>query len=112
MPSALFADVVELYREDRFMRETLYVEGRAAAPRHVTMPVLAVVDPQSDVVPPSSVMPFLDALPDRNWTILHYEGDTGVALRHVGVLTGCNAHRTLWPAILAWIRMSTDDARC
>jgi hypothetical protein len=33
------------------------------------------------VVPPSSVVPFLDVLPDHKWTLLHYEGDTGVALR-------------------------------
>ena len=80
MPSALFADVVDLYREDRFLRGTLRVEGQTAAPRNLTMPVLAVVDPESDVVPPSSVMPFLDALPHRNWTLLHYEPDIGVAL--------------------------------
>ena len=104
MPSALFADVVALYREDRFMRRTLRIKGQTAAPSNVTMPVLAVVDPNSDVVPPSSVIPFLDALPDRNWTLLHYEGDTGIALRHVGVLAGRNAHRILWPEILAWIR--------
>ena len=102
MPSALFADVVDLYREDRFMRGTLRIEGQTAEPVNVTTPVLAVVDPESDVVPPSSVMPFLDALPDRNWTLLHYDGDIGVALRHVGVLVGRNAHRILWPAILAW----------
>jgi len=104
MPSALFADVVALYREDRFMRGTLRIKGQTAAPSNVTMPVLAVVDPDSDVVPPSSVIPFLDALPDRNWILLHYEGDTGIALRHVGVLAGRNAHRILWPEILAWIR--------
>jgi polyhydroxyalkanoate synthase subunit PhaC len=110
MPSALFADVVDLYREDRFMRGTLRVEEQTAAPRNLTMPVLAVVDPESDVVPPSSVMPFLDALPHRNWTLLHYEADTGVALRHVGVLVGRNAHSILWPKILAWIRMSYTSA--
>jgi polyhydroxyalkanoate synthase len=75
------------------------------------MPVLAVIDPESDVIAPSSVMPFLDALPDRNWTLLHYEGDIGVALRHVGVLAGRNAHHILWPEILAWIRMSVGYAR-
>ena len=101
MPSALFADVVDLYREDRFMRGTLRIEGQTAAPRNVTMPVLAVVDPESDVIPPSSVIPFVEALPKRNWTLLHYEGDIGVALRHVGVLAGRNAHRILWPEILA-----------
>jgi polyhydroxyalkanoate synthase subunit PhaC len=106
MPSALFADVVDLYREDRFMRGMLRIKGQTAAPRGVTMPVLAVVDRESDLVPPNSVMPFLDALPNRNWTLMHYEGDTGVALRHVGVLAGRNAHRILWPEILAWIRIN------
>jgi polyhydroxyalkanoate synthase subunit PhaC len=110
MPSALFADVVDLYREDRFMRGMLRIKGQTAAPRGVTMPVLAVVDRESDLVPPNSVMPFLDALPNRNWTLMHYEGDTGVALRHVGVLAGRNAHRILWPEILAWIRMSHTSA--
>jgi polyhydroxyalkanoate synthase len=110
MPSALFADIVDLYRENRFLSGTLRVEEQTAASRNLTMPVLAVVDPESDLVPPSSVMPFLDALPHRNWTLLHYEGDTGVALRHVGVLAGRNAHRILWPEILAWIRMSHTSA--
>jgi len=111
MPSALFADVVDLYREDRFLRETLRINGQTAAPRNLIMPVLAVVDPESDVVPPTSVMPFLDALPNRNWTLLLYGGDTGVALRHVGVLAGRSAHRVLWPEILAWTRMSVVYAR-
>src|SRR5262249_27115044 len=86
MPSALFAYVVDLSRETRFMRGTLRIKGQTVAPSSVTMPVVAVVDPESDLVPPSSVMPFLDALPHRNWTLLYHEADTGVALRHVGVL--------------------------
>jgi polyhydroxyalkanoate synthase len=52
-------------------------------------------------------MPFLDALPHRNWTLLLYEPDIGVALRHVGVLAVRNAHSLLWPEILAWIRTSS-----
>jgi polyhydroxyalkanoate synthase len=110
MPSALFADVVDFYREDRFLRGTLRIEEQTAAPRNLIMPVLAVVDLESDVVPPSSVTPFLDALTHRNWTLLHYEADTGVALRHVGVLAGRNAHRILWPEILAWIHVSAGYA--
>jgi polyhydroxyalkanoate synthase len=111
MPSALFADVVDLYREDRFMRGTLRIEEQTAEPVNVTTPVLAIVDPDSEVVPPRSVMPFLDALPDRNWTLLHYDGDIGVALKHVGVLVGRNAHRILWPAILAWTRKIAGHAQ-
>ncbi|HEX2447910.1 MAG TPA: alpha/beta fold hydrolase [Methyloceanibacter sp.] len=104
MPGELFADVVDLYRNDRFMQGTLEIAGKVAAARQVTAPLLAVVDPESDVVPPSSVVPFLDVLPERDWTLLHYEGDTGVALRHVGVLVGRNAHRLLWPKILDWVK--------
>ncbi|MCZ7594556.1 MAG: alpha/beta fold hydrolase [Hyphomicrobium sp.] len=103
MPGGLFADVVDLYQQDHFMRRTLRVGDKPAAARNVTAPVLAVIDPESDVVPPSSVMPFLDVLPGRDKKLLRYEGDTGIALRHVGVLVGRNAHRTLWPEVLAWV---------
>jgi polyhydroxyalkanoate synthase len=102
MPGGLFADVVDLYQQDHFMRGTLRVGDKSAAAWNVTAPVLAVVDPESDVVPPNSLVPFLSALPARHRKLLHYEGDTGIALRHVGVLVGRNAHRSLWPEILAW----------
>jgi poly[(R)-3-hydroxyalkanoate] polymerase subunit PhaC len=102
MPAGLFADVVSLYQEDTFMRGTLAIGRRTASARNVTAPVLAVVDPESDVVPPGALLPFLDVIQGRK-ELLHYNGDTGIALRHVGVLVGQNAHRILWPAILDWI---------
>jgi len=103
MPDGLFADVVNLYQTDDFMRGALAIGRRTAAARNVTAPVLAVVDPESDVVPPGSVVPFLDAISSRSKELLHYDGDTGIALRHVGVLVGQSAHRSLWPAILDWV---------
>lgn len=102
MPGGLFADVVDLYQQDHFMRGTLRVGDKSAAAWNVTAPVLAVVDPESDVVPPNSLVPFLNVLPGRNWKLWHYDGDVGIALRHVGILVGRNAHRILWPEILAW----------
>jgi polyhydroxyalkanoate synthase len=102
MPADLFADVVSLYRGDRFMRGTLIGEKTGMA-KNVTAPTFAVIDPESDLVPPSSVLPFLDALPSSEWTLAHYEGDTGTGLRHVGVLVGRGAHRSLWAQILAWL---------
>ena len=95
MPSALFADVGGSFSRRSVIRGTLRINGKTAAPENVTMPVLAVVDRESDVVPPSSVVPFLDALPDREWTLLDYEGDIGVALRHLGGPVGQNAIRDL-----------------
>lgn len=103
MPAGLFADVVSLYQKDGFMRGTLAIGRRTAAAKSVTAPVLAVVDPESDVVPPGSIVPFLDAISSRDKELLHYGGDTGICLRHVGVLVGQSAHRILWPAILDWV---------
>ena len=35
--------------------------------------------------------------------LLHYEGDVGVNLQHVGVLVGRSAHARLWPRIFDWL---------
>ncbi len=98
MPGRLFADVVELlYRRDLFARDALDLEGRRIGARDLTMPIVAVVDPESAVVPAQST---LAALAHAEVHVLDYRGDPGVALRHVGALVGRSAHRDLWPGIL------------
>ena len=99
LPSPLFAEIVQgLYKEDRFACGTLDLGGRRADPTALTMPVLAVIDPESRIIPPVSVLCPLSAP-----TVLTYRGDPGVALRHVGALVGRSAHNALWPAILNWL---------
>lgn len=101
MPGRLFTDVVELlYRQDLFARGLLRIGERSATPRGLNMPILAVVDPESPVVPPEST---LSALGGADLVTLEYRGDRGVALRHVGVLVGRSARAVLWPAILDWM---------
>jgi polyhydroxyalkanoate synthase len=109
LPARLFSDVVErLYRRDEFMQGTLEVGGRAVGPASLTVPLLNVVDPRSRAVPPRSIIPFHDAAAAPVKRLLEYHGDVGVALQHVGVLVGRNAHERLWPEILAWLgRWST-----
>jgi polyhydroxyalkanoate synthase subunit PhaC len=107
MPLAaqLFAEVVELlYREDRFMRGSLTVRGRRAAPVQVRAPILSIIDPRSCVVPPESMLPFHAAVRSAGSRVLWYEGDTGVAVQHVGMLVGESAHRRLWPEIVRWLQ--------
>lgn len=103
MCGRLLDDVVDLlYREDRFMGRRLRLGGRTARPDAVTAPILAVLDPRDRLVPPASVLPFLAAAGTSDTTLLRYDGEPGTALRHVGVLVGRAAHRSLWPQILAW----------
>jgi polyhydroxyalkanoate synthase len=104
VPARLFEDVVErLYRRDELMAGVLPVAGKRVGPACVEAPLLTVVDPRSSVVPPESVLPFHAAAGSRDKRVLQYHGDVGVALQHVGVLVGRQAHEELWPQVLAWI---------
>ncbi|RZI42878.1 alpha/beta fold hydrolase [Herbaspirillum sp. HC18] len=108
MPGRLFEQVVEeLYRRDGLMRGTLEIAGRRLAPHDVNTPLLSVYDPHSVIIPPQSVIAFHDAAASRRKRLLPYDGDTGVALAHVGALMGQNAHRRLWPQIVDWINETT-----
>ena len=67
-------------------------------------PLLAVADRHCPIVPPEAVLPFTEAAGAADKTLLWCEGDTGVALRHLGPLIGTGALRELWPQILSWVR--------
>lgn len=105
MPRHLFEEVTDaLYRENRFAEGTLRVGGRPADPRALTAPVLAVMDPRSRIVPAAAGQAYRERTASKDVEMLEYRGDTGVMLQHVGVLVGENAHRSLWPEILRWVR--------
>jgi len=100
----LFTEIVEaLYRRDDFMQGQLAIGGRTIGPGDLHAPVLAVVDMRSKVIPPQSVLPFIDATASERKQVLEYGGDIGVNLQHVGVLVGRNAHAGIWPAIFDWL---------
>jgi polyhydroxyalkanoate synthase subunit PhaC len=103
LPRRLFAELAELAREDGFVRGRLSIGGRLAAPGDVKAPLLCVVDPRCRVVPPESVLPFIDIAGSADKSVLHYGGDVGVSLQHVGMLVGESAHARLWPEVLRWI---------
>lgn len=101
----LVKDIVELlYREDGFMRGTLTLEGKRAAAEQVAAPLMTVVDERCPVVPTAAILPFYEAAGSTEKQLLHYRGDTGVAIQHVGALVGRSAHQKLWPEIIGWIQ--------
>lgn len=104
LPGKLFTDIVELlYRQDQLMQGSLSIGGRQIGPHHLKAPLLNVVDPRSTVIPPQSILPFHEAAGSRSKQLLQYDGDIGVAIQHVGVLVGKNAHADIWPAIFRWL---------
>jgi polyhydroxyalkanoate synthase len=104
LPGRLFTDVVEsLYRNDDFMQGRLAVGGRTIGPQDLDAPLVSVVDPRSKVIPLQAMVPFHEAAASEDKLLLHYGGDVGVNLQHVGVLVGRNAHAQIWPAIFDWL---------
>lgn len=104
LPGRLFIDIVEsIYRNDELMRGTLRFGARAIGPRQIRSPLVSVADPRSKVIPLNSVLAFHEAATCEKKLLLHYEGDIGVNLQHVGVLVGRNAHARLWPSIFTWL---------
>ena len=110
LPRRLFEEVVEpLYRENLFAEGKLVVGRRTAEPRGITAPILAVSDPRSRIIPSCSIEAYRLRTGSRDVQTLEYEGDVGVMLQHVGVLVGDDAHRSLWPRILAWMQDRSPD---
>jgi len=100
-PAALIRNVVDLlYRQDQFARNELRLLGRVAGSASLAeIPVAAIVDHTSRVVPPASALE-----PLRNPTVFSYEPEIGVGLQHVGPLVGRRAHREIWPRVIEWMR--------
>ncbi|MCA1855620.1 alpha/beta fold hydrolase [Massilia oculi] len=109
LPGRLFTELVEdLYRRDAFMRGELEIDGRRIGPQALRAPLLGVVDPRSRLIPVAALARFHDAAASTHKCLLHYGGDVGVNLQHVGVLVGASAHGELWPAIFRWLEAHRD----
>jgi polyhydroxyalkanoate synthase subunit PhaC len=104
LPGRLVEETVNLlYRENRFSRGTLNINGRSIGPKCVKVPTLAIVNDADDVAPSRSVVPFLDAMPTKATRIVEYKAEVGVGLQHLAMLIGREAHGQVWPEIFAWL---------
>jgi len=105
LPGRLVHEIVEwLYRDNRFHRGTLPVEGRLVGPPGIACPVLAVVTAGDEVAPAASIDPFIAAVAASDVCRIDYAGETGVGLLHLGALIGRDAHARVWPQIVQWLQ--------
>ena len=109
LPGRLFTELVEqLYRKDEFMQGELSIGASRIGPQDLRAPLVSVVDPRSKLIPEAALRPFHEAAASTHNCLLHYEGDVGVNLQHVGVLVGNSAHARIWPAIFRWLTEHRD----
>jgi polyhydroxyalkanoate synthase subunit PhaC len=108
LPGRLVHQMLEwLYRENRLCRGNLHIGQRTVEPSSLRLPTLAVVNTADEIAPLASVTPFFDAMPKPDVRLIEYPGEIGVALQHLGILVGRQAHARVWPEIISWLK-----ARC
>lgn len=73
-------------------------------PLKLSVPAIAVVNQADAVAPLTSIKPFIEVMPPNKGRIIEYPGEAGVSMQHLGVLIGRQAHATVWPEIVSWIR--------
>src|SRR6266404_1958068 len=107
-PAALLRSVVDLlYRKDRFARNELrLLGGLARSDSLAEIPIAAIVDHTSRLVPPSSALE-----PLSSPSVFAYVPEIGVGLQHVGPLVGRRAHREIWPRVIDWMRGAHRQSR-
>lgn len=109
IPARLFDDVAEfLLRRDAFQVGRLELSpGRLLGPSRIAAPLLAVIDPTSEVVPPLAVRPFHNAAASAVKLLLPVSPEAGTGFPHVTALVGVRAHAELWPGIFGWLNQVT-----
>src|SRR6516162_8540484 len=104
LPGKLVHQIVDwLYRENRFFRGVLKINGKFVGPSTLSVANLALINTADDVAPPISVKPFADAI-ERKVRIIEYPSERGVCLQHLGILVGRYAQGHIWPKILSWLK--------
>jgi polyhydroxyalkanoate synthase subunit PhaC len=105
LPGRLVHQMLEwLYRDNRLCRGTLQIGQSTVGPSCLRVPTLAVVNTADEIAPLASVMPFFDAMPRRDARVVEFPGEVGVALQHLGILVGRQAHARVWPEIISWLK--------
>ncbi len=104
MPRRLFADVTELlYRCNAFHRGRLDLGEGTLGPGGIHAPLLAIVDPDSAIVPPQAVQPFLGAAAAREKLVIEVRPEPGTGFPHLTALVGLRCHRAMWSRALTWL---------
>jgi polyhydroxyalkanoate synthase len=92
-----------LYREDQFCRGTLAIGGRTAGPSRLHTPLLAVVNPDDEVVSVACLAPFIARMASSDTRILECPAEVGVGLQHLAMLAGRQAFARVWPDVISWL---------
>lgn len=90
--------VSDLYQENQLIKNALQIGDDPVDLNEISMPVLQIIAEHDHIIPPSSSIPFNDAIASTDTDVV--ESPTG----HIGLSVSGYAHEKLWPEVDSWLR--------
>lgn len=87
----------ELYQENRLVKGTHRVMGRAVELGAIRCPVMAIVAEKDQICPADAATALLEKVGSKDVTTLRVPGG------HVGAVVGSRAAREMYPAVAGWL---------
>lgn len=97
--------IKELYQENRLIKGTLRIGGRAVSLANLTMPVLNIYARADHLVPPAASLALRHHVGTRDYRELAFRGG------HIGIYISGRSQKEVPPAISGWLRERAGSGR-
>jgi polyhydroxyalkanoate synthase len=94
--------IVDLYRNDRLMRNELMIRGERVDLGKLRANLLTVIASGDHITPPCQSEPLLGKVSSRDKEAYHVRGG------HIGIMAGSGAQKHTWPHIEQWLATRSD----
>lgn len=105
-PGAAFRQWIrEFYQQNKLVKGEIKLRGRTVNLANITCPVLSIAGTKDHIctVPQAEALMRLISSQDKEFYVIN--------AGHVGLLTGSDAKKTLWPKILNWLQPRSQIAQ-
>jgi len=94
--------IIDLYRENRLMRNELVIRGERVDLKKLRANLMTVIAEDDHITPPCQS----ETLPDQVGSV---DKETfRIPGGHIGIMAGSRAHQSTWPHIDAWLAARSD----
>ena len=94
--------IVDLYRNDRLMRNELMIRGERVDLGKLRANLLTVIASGDHITPPCQSEPLLGKVSSGDKEVYHVRGG------HIGIMAGSGAQKHTWPHIEQWLAARSD----
>jgi polyhydroxyalkanoate synthase len=94
--------IVDFYRGNKLMNETLTIRGEKVDLRNLRASLLNVIAEDDHITPPCQSARLLDKVGSTDKEVLRVPGG------HIGVMAGSGASKGTWPKVESWIAAHSD----